>query len=427
MTVNDARPEALGDHGPRRRRRRGEQLRAWLGEQFARRTARWSSRTRAPCGSCRCGCAARPSWALRTSFVTMLRHPAEIVDERAQVLRHRADRRQPRRRLDQPDPRRPSTPRAAAPRAFVRYEDLLADWEPRGPPRRARCSALPDARGRRARRPPGGRRVRRPDAAPQPRRLGGARRARRACASSPTTSGSRSRRLAEPGGDDAALRGRRSTRRATAYRRALRGGGGDRAVVGRWRRATAAAAAQRARRRAGVAARAHRAPDPASATGGGCAARSGAAAAALVGWPPCRGSASSCRSTTSRTFLERAWTRSRAQTVDDLEVVMVDDGSTDGSAAIAEQYAERDEPLPARQPGERRPEQGAQHRHRRRRGRVPRVPRQRRRAAAERLRAAARRAREDRLGLRHRQRAPPHAVRHGRSRRSWPARSPRRG
>ena len=46
---------------------------------------------------------------------------------------------------------------------------------------------------------------------------------------------------------------------------------------------------------------------------------------------------------------------------------MVDDGSTDGSAAIAEEFAAPRRALPARQPAERRPQQGAQHRHRRRR------------------------------------------------------------
>ena len=69
--------------------------------------------------------------------------------------------------------------------------------------------------------------------------------------------------------------------------------------------------------------------------------------------------------------------------------------------------------LPDRQPGERRPQQGAQRRHGGRRGRVSGVPGQRRRAPSERLRATARGAREHRVGLRDRQRAPAHPLRHG--------------
>src|SRR5918999_6342899 len=41
-------------------------------------------------------------------------------------------------------------------------------------------------------------------------------------------------------------------------------------------------------------------------------------------------------------FLRECLESVAAQTVDDLEVVMVDDGSTDGSAAIAQEFAARD-------------------------------------------------------------------------------------
>ncbi len=68
--------------------------------------------------------------------------------------------------------------------------------------------------------------------------------------------------------------------------------------------------------------------------------------------------------------------------------------------------------VPARHAAERRPEPRAQHGNRCRRRALPRVPGQRRRAAAELVRAAAGRAREDGVRLRDRQRAPADAVRH---------------
>ena len=86
---------------------------------------------------------------------------------------------------------------------------------------------------------------------------------------------------------------------------------------------------------------------------------------------------------------------------------MVDDGSTDGSAAIAERVRRARPALPARHASPTAASSKARNTGiDAADGRVPRLRRQRRRAAAERLRAAARRARGDRLGLRHRQRPP---------------------
>ena len=60
---------------------------------------------------------------------------------------------------------------------------------------------------------------------------------------------------------------------------------------------------------------------------------------------------------------------------------MVDDGSTDSSAEIAERVRRARPALQADPPAQRRPQRRAQHRHRRRHGRVPRVRGQRRHAA----------------------------------------------
>jgi hypothetical protein len=126
VTVNDARPEAIeiaGRDAPAAQR----QLTAWLGEQFAvaedlvvkdPRTV-WFlplwMRSAAELGA-------------TTSFVTMLRHPAEIVTSARKYY----------------GPAQSAASRAGAwvslilqteqatrgaPRAFVRYEDLLRDWE----------------------------------------------------------------------------------------------------------------------------------------------------------------------------------------------------------------------------------------------------------------------------------------------------------
>ncbi len=80
-----------------------------------------------------------------------------------------------------------------------------------------------------------------------------------------------------------------------------------------------------------------------------------------------------------------------AQTVSDLEIVMVDDGSTDGSAAIAERVRRR---ATSASSCSRSPNGGLSEARNTgidaATGRVPRVPRLRRRAAARRLRAAAR-------------------------------------
>ena len=275
-----------------------------------------------------------------------------------------------------------------APRAFVRYDDLLADWRPEVAPRRrrarrCRCSRTSTAPRRRRSTRSSTRRctatARRWDDLDVPARvrdlaerglatlqpLADRRRRGRAGARSTPT------RDALP---------RRSTREAEAIAQSS---------ITAAKRAGAARKPAAARRRAPPrCACASRAACPAPYRRAVCARR--ALAAPLLGSPPCRASASSSRSTTSRSYLERVpGLARRRRRSSDLEVVMVDDGSTDGSAAIAAALRRPRPPLPARQPAQRRPERGAQHRHRRRRGRVPRVPRQRRRAAAERLRAAA--------------------------------------
>ena len=85
---------------------------------------------------------------------------------------------------------------------------------------------------------------------------------------------------------------------------------------------------------------------------------------------------------------------------------MVDDGSTDESAEIAERFRRPRREVPARPAGQRGPRRGAQHGRAPRVRGVPRLRRQRRRRPAPRLRAPACGARRDRLGLRVRERPP---------------------
>ena len=301
VTVNDARPGGVGDHRRDGRRRRGPRRAERLAGRAARarRTRSWS-RTRGPSGSSLWTRSAAEH-GIATSFVTMLRHPAEIVASARKSY----------------GPGLTTAGRSAAwlnvmlqtehatrgaPRAFVRYEDLLADWVPEIR-RIGTLLGVPALARPRPRHPSGGRRVRRPVAAPQPRRLGRARRAgararagRRRLGPGP---GARAAGRRHGGGGAGARRG------AGGVRRALRGGRGDRAVVGdggadpaRRRRARGGRAASlRVRIARRVPARYRR------------RLRS-ALAPPLVGWPPCRRSASSCRSTTSRSSSSRAWTRS---------------------------------------------------------------------------------------------------------------------
>jgi hypothetical protein len=125
--VNDARPargrgRAPVGATPRRSRSCGSGSRA----SSPTRT-RWWSRTPAPRGSSRSGAAAPPTSAWRASYVSMLRHPPEILA---------SARKSYGERLTMPG-------RAAAwlnvtleteratrggTRAYVRYEDLLVDW-----------------------------------------------------------------------------------------------------------------------------------------------------------------------------------------------------------------------------------------------------------------------------------------------------------
>ena len=92
---------------------------------------------------------------------------------------------------------------------------------------------------------------------------------------------------------------------------------------------------------------------------------------------------------------------------------MVDDGSTDGSAEIAERYVDRDTRFRLVQPGERRPQRGAQHRQRA----TPAASSSPSSTATTSLPPNAYELLvgtldRDRLGLRHRQRVPAHRARH---------------
>ena len=338
---------------------------------------------------------------IETSFVTMLRHPAEIVASARKSY----------------GPGLTTAGRASAwinlmlqteyatrgaRRAFVGYEDLLADWVPEVRRIGTLLGSPPLARLDRAD-PSGGRRVRRPDAAPQPRRLGRARRAgararpgRRRLGPGPAARAAGRRHA---GGGAGARRG------ARGLRRALRGGGGDRAVVGDGGADPAEGdGACRGPPRPRRCACGSPAACP-SATGGGCAGRSGQCAGVrrMAAVPKISVVVPVYN---VEDFLTPCLESLVAQTVGRLR------GRAGGRRLDRRQRRDRRgvrgprRPLPDRQPGERRPQQGPQHRHGGRRGRVPRVPRQRRHAPAERVRAAARRAGEDRLGLRERQRAP---------------------
>ena len=391
----------LGEDGRGRPTTAGarSELRDWLPASWPRPTTS-SSRTRASAGSWTSGAAACDELGARTSQITMLRHPAEILTSARALLRHLADRRQPRRRVAERDARdrardarrqRASTSatRTCSPTGARRCTragaaldlPLLADIAPE---RAAAVDAFVDPSLHRSRVGWEGLEV--------PRRV---------------------RDLCERGlgpvrapGRGRGRRARRSTPRCERYRALY----GEAEAI-----AQPSVTAVRPRKAAGPAA---------------------AADAAREGRPPHpearpRAPAPPRRSLMAthqrrRPRLQRRGVPRRVPDVArcarrsrDLEILIVDDGSTDGSAQIAAAATPtRDDRVPAHHAAQRRPRRGAQHRHRGRDRRVPRVPGLRRRAAADRLRAAARLAGEDRLGLRHRQRAPAHRARAPSRRRS---------
>ena len=129
VTVNDARARTRGsstvaaadDDAVR------AELRDWLAGQIA---AGRRGRGQGPAhrsGSCRCGRAAPTTSAWRPRFVTMLRHPAEILASAAKSYGDWQTAGEPRGGVDQRDARDRAATRGER-RAFVRYEELLADW-----------------------------------------------------------------------------------------------------------------------------------------------------------------------------------------------------------------------------------------------------------------------------------------------------------
>ena len=399
----------LGRHRPQRggaRRRPGAATRgcaaSWAG------TARSSSRTRARRGSCRCGCAARATSGSRPCS-------SRCCAIRPRRWRARRSPTGPGRRRPAARPRgstsrsRRSSPRAASAARSSATRTCSATGGARSTAS-ARASTCRSWRRstRRARRrstrfvDPGLHRNRVRwedlDGVPEPPardgggRPGAARRAGRP-------------RGRHRGGAGVARHGARGVRRALRARRRRSRSPRSRRPSG----APARARSRRRRRRPCACALTRRVPEAvpqARAPGAAAAAR-----IALLGSPPCRVSASSCRSTTSSATSTSASSRSRRRRSATSRSSMVDDGSTDRSAAIAEALRRARPALQARQPAQRRAEQGAQHRHGRGRRGVPRLRRLRRRARAQRLRAAGRRARRDGLGLRERQRPPAHQPR----------------
>ena len=329
----------LGRHRPQRgvaRRRPGAATRgcaaSWAG------TARSSSRTRARRGSCRCGCAARATSGSRPSFVTMLRHPAETL---ASAQKSYGTWQTPASRAAAWLNVSLETELATRGqrRAFVRYEDLLGDWRREidrlgaslelpllasiDPARAAQVDAFVDPGLHRNR-------VRWEDLDGVPGRL-------QEMAEDVLA---QLEGLADPGATPRRRR-RRSTRRA---RRSASSTREAEAIAQSSITAAKRRAEPRAQAAAGAAVAA-RARDPPRAQALPQARAPGAAPAAriaLLGSPPCRVSASSCRSTTSRRYLDECLESLAAQTFGDLEIVMVDDGSTDRSAEIAEAFAARD-------------------------------------------------------------------------------------
>ena len=192
------------------------------------------------------------------AFVTMLRHPAAVIDSKQRWYGGWQGDVGRARRLDQPDASTSSAPRAASRRAFVRYEDLLERLDARGRPRRR--AARPRRRCATPRRPRCAARTSSSTAA--------------SAARAPTGRASRSRTPLREQADElwelaqrladaatATARARAARRAARRLRRALRRGRGDRAVLDRGR---AGAARRRRRPRPPAAARAlaARVPDP---------------------------------------------------------------------------------------------------------------------------------------------------------------------
>ena len=180
----------------------------------------------------RCGAAAPTSSASRTSFVTMLRHPAEIVASARKCVRHRGrPRREPRRRLAQRDAadRARDARRAARVRPLRRPARRLG----RAEIRRARhgCSTSRALARRSTARPE-------VDAFVDPtlhrnRAAGTSSTCRRPCATSPTRVGARAG-AGRPDGttsDQAALDDARA-----AYAALYARGRGDRPVARSWPR-----------------------------------------------------------------------------------------------------------------------------------------------------------------------------------------------
>ena len=329
------------------------ELRAWLGARLGETPACWS-RTRGCRGSCRCG-ALRPRARRGPAFVTMLRHPAAVIGSKQRWYRGWQGDVALAGWINQTVYIERAT--RGAQRSFVRYEDLLEDWtraigrageQLELAVRDASPGAAPRAR------------VRRPRAAAARRRLGRARRSRRAARAGrelwelaparPTADRRRRGRRAAGRARGAYASSTRRPRRSPNLRSPPAGERAARTGPPAARRPWAPAARRpragaRSRRRSAVA-RSARASTAGLNRERDVTIREVTARqprGRACGQHPGHGEDQRHRPVYNvEPFLDECLRSLAGQTFGDLEVVMVDDGSTDGSAAIAERFAARD-------------------------------------------------------------------------------------